>query len=264
MENDLNTASACTRSAWRKHSRRSIRLAKETLVSGAAWVCGLGSFIILGLLFLITSLFVDPKRFDLFIKAGCRLILRCMFIHVRVRGGGRIDPKRTHLFIANHVNSLDVFVLYGYIPNYFRGIELDEHFRWFFYGPIIRRLGMIPISQTNGRSALKSLKRAQQALSSGTSILILPEGGRTLDGRLQPFKRGSFLLAARARADIVPLAMVGAFDIYRKGRRLIRPGKMTLRFGAPIEYATIRDLDVSQIETLVRNRMMELIARGNS
>jgi len=235
----------------------------EVVLSCAAWLCGLTAFVFLGLLFLGLSRLIDPKHFDAAIKAACRVILRCTFICVQVQGRERIRPEQTYLFMANHVNIFDVFVLYGYIPNFFRGVELDEHFGWFFYGPIIRRLGMIPISQTSGRRALKSLKRAQEALGAGTSILILPEGGRTLDGRLQPFKRGSFLLAQKARADIVPLALVGAFDIYRKGSRLIRPGRMRLLFGHPVEYRTIADLDASQLEACIRRKMLDLIGPGH-
>jgi 1-acyl-sn-glycerol-3-phosphate acyltransferase len=241
----------------------SIRHLRTILISSIAWMCGLAAFIFFGSLLLGIGIFIDPKRFNPAIKAACRLILRCALIRVRVRGRGHIRSERPYLFIANHVNIFDVLVLYGYIPNYFRGIELDEHFRWFFYGPIIRRLGMIPISQTSGRSALKSLKHAQAALADGSSILILPEGGRTLDGRLQPFKRGSFVLAKNARVDIVPLAMVGAFEIYRKGGRLIRPGKMTLRFGEPIAYSAIRNLELAQLQAHVRARMLELIDQGN-
>jgi 1-acyl-sn-glycerol-3-phosphate acyltransferase len=236
---------------------------KRVGVSSLAWFCGMSVFVLLGSLLLIIGRVVDPKHYDGFVKAACRLILRCTFIRVRVQGRDHLRPGRTYLFVGNHVNIFDVFVFYGYIPTRFRGIELDEHFKWFFYGPIIRRLGMIPISQTNGRSAMKSLKLARQVLEQGTSILILPEGGRTLDGRLQPFKRGSFILAKNARADIVPVVMAGAFHIYRKGGQTIRPGQMALRFGEPIEFAAIQDMDMSQVETLVREKMLELLGEYN-
>ena len=234
----------------------------EIIISSVAWFFGMTAFGLLGSLFLCVSRFVDPKHYDGVVKAACRLILRCTFISVQVRGRAHVRPERTYLFVGNHVNIFDVFVFYGYIPNTFRGVELDEHFQWFFYGPIIRRLGMISISQTSGRNALKSLKRAQEALSSGTSILILPEGGRTMDGNLQPFKRGSFLLAKTARADIVPVAMVGAFEIYRKGGGIIRPGRMTLRFGEPVEFQSIQHMDASQIEQFIRGKILALIDAG--
>jgi 1-acyl-sn-glycerol-3-phosphate acyltransferase len=237
---------------------------REIAVSSIAWSFGTVAFGVLGAMLLCVSRLVDPRRYDQVIKAACRLILRCALIRVHVQGGGHIHSDRTYLFVGNHVNIFDVFVFYGYIPNSFCGVELDEHFQWFFYGPIIRSLGMIPISQANGRSAWKSLARARKTLAAGTSVLILPEGGRTLDGKLQPFKRGSFLLAKTARADIVPVVMVGAFEIYRKGGRLIRPGKMLLRFGEPIEFETIKELDTRRMEEFIRGKMLNLVGSENS
>jgi 1-acyl-sn-glycerol-3-phosphate acyltransferase len=209
------------------------------------------------------SWLMPPRRFDRLTKWGCRLILRVLCVRVSVQGDNRLRNDRNYLFICNHVNILDVLVLYGYISRYFRGVELDEHFDWFYYGTVIRRLEMIPISQTNGRSALKSLKVAQKAISEGTSILILPEGGRTLDGNLQPFKRGSFLLAKKAKVDLVPMAMVGAFDIKRKGNWIIRPGRLVLRFGSPIAYEQIKDMHIDTITDLVRENILKLMESKN-
>jgi len=234
------------------------RRCREILISALAWAIGLCAFVPVGLMVLLFSRLAHPRRFAWLVKLGCRIIMSALLVRVSVEGRHRFKHDRTYLFVCNHVNIFDVFVLYGFIPNYFRGIEMDEHFDWFFYGRIIRRLGMIPISQTHARSALKSLKVAEQAMAGGTSILILPEGGRTLDGQFQPFKPGAFTLARRAGVDVVPMAMVGAFEIKRKGSLLIRPGRMTLRFGKPIAYKEIKALPVKEISMLVRGRMLEL------
>jgi 1-acyl-sn-glycerol-3-phosphate acyltransferase len=231
---------------------------REILISVFVWISGLSVFIPLGLIVLLASIFTNPKRFDHFIKASCRIILRFLCIRIQVEGLNHFQTHQTYLFMSNHVNLFDVFVLYGYIPNFVRGIELDKHFDWPFYGLIIRRLGMIPISHTNVRSALKSLKKAKREIANGTSIIILPEGGRTLNGNLKTFKRGSFFLAKEAGVDIVPLVMVGAYHIQRKGSLLIRPGKMTLRFGEPISYQDIKDLDIHEIASCVQHRMSGL------
>jgi 1-acyl-sn-glycerol-3-phosphate acyltransferase len=235
-----------------------LRRCKEILISILAWTTGLCAFVPVGLMVVLAGMIVHPRRFDRFTKIGCRNIMRSLFVRIVVEGREHFKSDRTYLFVCNHVNIFDVFVLYGFIPNYFRGVELDEHFDWFFYGRVIRRLGMIPISQTDARSALKSLRIAEQAVGEGTSILVLPEGGRTLDGNFQPFKPGAFVLARRAGVDIVPLVMIGAFQIKRKGSLFIRPGRMTLRFGPPIAYAQIKDLQVKQISQLVRARMLSM------
>lgn len=235
-----------------------LRPLQQMLVSLVVWITGLFAFIPLSLVVIFFSLFADPKRFSPYTKWACRMILRSLLVRVKVEGLDHFKKDRVYLFLCNHVNILDVLVLYGHIPNYFRGVELDEHFDWFFYGMVIRRLGMIPISQTNGRNAFKSLKYALKVIAGGTSILILPEGGRTLDGRFQPFKRGAFLLAKKAGVDLVPSVMVGAFDIMRKGSLLIRPGRMILRFGQPLSFKEIDGMETAAVEANVRERMAAL------
>ena len=235
-----------------------LRRTKEILVSAFVWTLGLSVFTLLGLTTLLLSVFINPKHFDHIVKAGCRIILRSLFIRVQVEGLKHVRSDQTYLFISNHVNIFDVFVLYGYIPGFVRGVELEEHFNWFFYGLIIRRLGMIPISHTNARKALGSLQTARKAISDGTSIVILPEGGRTMTGALSPFKRGPFLLAKEAGVGMVPVVMVGAYQIKRKGSLLIRPGKMTVRFGEPIRYRDIRDLETNEIASRTFQKMSEL------
>jgi 1-acyl-sn-glycerol-3-phosphate acyltransferase len=241
--------------------RSSLTKIKELIISGMAWISGLTIFIPFGLSIISASLFIDPKKLDRFIKASCRLVLRFLFIRIKIEGLNHFQAGKTYLFIGNHVNLFDPFVLYGHIPNFFRGVELDEHFNWFFYGLLIRRLGMIPISQSNSRAAYKSLVKAKQAIAAGTSILILPEGGRSLDGTFRPFKPGAFRLAKEANVDIVPLVMVGAYQINYKGSLLIRPGKMTLCFGKPIPLNKIKTLSVNELSDYVRSIMLALFNR---
>jgi 1-acyl-sn-glycerol-3-phosphate acyltransferase len=231
------------------------------LRSGVAWAAGMCLFVPLGSLVVLLSFLAPPRRFHAFTSLSCRLILKALGVRVTVTGREFLHPGRAYLFVGNHVNLFDVFVFYGYIPLFFRGVELDEHFDWFFYGRIIRRLGMIPISQSNGRAALRSLKTAQAALAGGTSVLILPEGGRTLDGAFQPFKKGAFLLAKRVAVEVVPVVMTGAFEILQKGRLFIRPGRMGLHLGAPIAHGTLQHMQVEAIADLMRRRMTELFAR---
>ncbi len=228
------------------------------LRSAVAWAAGVCAFVPLGGMVVVLSFLAPPRRFHAFTSWSCRMILRALGVRVTVTGREYLHPGRPYLFVGNHVNLFDVFVFYGYIPVFFRGVELDEHFDWFFYGRIIRRLGMIPISQTRGREALRSLKTAEQALAGGTSVLILPEGGRTLDGRFQPFKRGAFRLARRAQAQVVPVVMTGAFQILQKGRLFVRPGRMALRFGPPLPPARLKKMETAALADLVRRRMLDL------
>ncbi len=163
--------------------------------------------------------------------------------------------------MSNHVNIFDVFLLYGYIPNFARGVELDEHFHWPIWGKVITRFGNIPISQRQVTSAVKSLEKARSALSEGTSIIILPEGHRTKDGRLLPFMRGPFLLAQKAKAPIVPTAMIGAFQIKRVHHWLIQPGTVKFVIGEVIHPETFQAMTSQQLRDLVRDRIQQLMDR---
>jgi len=235
-----------------------VKKVKVNLVSALAWLCGFSAFLLVSLSLLIAGIVINPRRFDGLIKAGCRLIMRMLFIRIRVEGRDHVDPCRPYIFMCNHVNQFDGIVLYGYIPNFARGVELDTHFKWFFWGWVLRRLEMIPISRTNARSAMNSLMQANKALAGGASIMIMPEGTRTLTGKFGPFKRGPFLLAKEAEADIVPMVMVGAFEIKRKGSPLIHPGKMRLRFGKPVLYSETCNLEADELKNLVRDKMLQL------
>ena len=162
--------------------------------------------------------------------------------------------------MSNHVNIFDAFVLNGYIPNFVRAVELDTHFTWPIYGAAIRRFGNIPISHKNPRQALESLKTAEQALNDGVSIIILPEGTRTLDGKLKPFKRGPFLLAKNVRFDIVPIVLQGSYHVKRKGDPLIRPGTIICRLGKIIPLAKIHQMKTEDLRPYVRQVMQEMMA----
>jgi 1-acyl-sn-glycerol-3-phosphate acyltransferase len=105
---------------------------------------------------------------------------------------------------------------------------------------------------------MQSITAAQNAIEKGTSIIILPEGGRTLDGHFKPFKRGSFFLAKHAKVDIIPTVMLNAFQVMRKGSLKIRPGKIILRFGKIIPYESIQSLEIDEIKSLVHSEMTRL------
>ncbi len=233
----------------------------ERLVSACLWLWGLLLLGVFGSTLVLASLFLPMKTYDPALKCMCRNLLRALGIRVRVEGLTNIDPTRTYLFMSNHVNIFDTFVLGGYLPQLVRGVELESHFRWFFYGLVIRRIGNIPISHGNPFAAMNSLRRAQEALSRAISIVLLPEGHRTLDGKLRPFKRAPFDMARRAGVDLVPVAMVNAFNINRKGSWLIRPGKMVLRIGEPLSYDRIQGMSSAALKEAVHSRIALLLAQ---
>ncbi len=229
------------------------------LISILLYAIGSIPFIILGISVIICSYLFKPRQYDKYIKWLCRMFLRSFFIKVKVVGLEKIDPNKTYIFMSNHVNIFDVFLLYGYIPNFARGVELDSHFTWPIWGQVITRFGNIPISQKYFQSALNSLNRAEQAIQNGTSIIILPEGHRTRDGNLLPLMRGPFLMAKRAKADIVPTAMIGAFKIKRVTHWLTRPGTVKFVFGDVISVESFKDSSTHELKNLVKDKIQKLI-----
>lgn len=180
---------------------------------------------------MIQNILSNQKLFDGFIKSLSRIIPALFGIKVRVEGLENFRPDGTYIFAANHVNIFDGFILYGYIPNFIRGVELEDHFSWPVWGAIIKQIGIIPISHRNTREAMKSLEAAKSALHEGTSIIILPEGHRTRNGELQQFMRGASLLARNSQVEIIPVAMKNLWDRKSVHSRLVRPGTVELLFG---------------------------------
>ncbi|MBN1154730.1 1-acyl-sn-glycerol-3-phosphate acyltransferase [candidate division KSB1 bacterium] len=229
------------------------------LVSILLYLIGLPTFLIVAIVVIVCSFLFKPQQYDRFVKALCRILLRTFFIKVDVIGMERIDPTKTYIFMSNHVNIFDVFVLYGYIPNFARGVELDSHFRWPIWGKVITRFGNIPISHKKLRGALNSLNKAEQAIQNGTSIIILPEGHRTRDGKLLPFMRGPFLMAQKARTDIVATAMVGAYNIKRVSHWLIKPGTVKFVIGDVIRYESFKTLSTHELKETVKESIQKLL-----
>lgn len=229
-------------------------------ISVLLWLIGAVSFFVLGVTVIVLTFLFEPRQYDRFVKWLCRSFLKLLFIRVETIGLEKIDPGKTYLFMSNHVNIFDVFLLYGHIPNFARGVELDDHFRWPIWGQVITRFGNIPISQKYYQSALESLSKAEAALKNGTSIIILPEGHRTKDGKLLPFMRGPFLLAQRADVDIVPMAMVGAFEIKRVNHWLLRPGTVKLVVGDVISHTTFKHLSTKELRDRVKESIQSLMA----
>ncbi len=130
-----------------------------------------------------------------------RNILRLAGVKFEVIRSPGFDPRRTSIFICNHVNLFDPFVIYCAIPQFVRGFELESHFRIPVYGWMMGRFGNIPVPDKPSREGLTRMtKMAKRALDSGISLIAFPEAARTRDGRMGEFKSGVFRLAQRFEA----------------------------------------------------------------
>ncbi|MDA3940749.1 MAG: lysophospholipid acyltransferase family protein [Spirochaetia bacterium] len=215
-------------------------------------------FIIM-LLVLIQSFIGNQKIFEKVLKYLCRLFPALFGIKVKTFGLANLDPDKPHIFMSNHVNIFDGFILYGYIPNFFRGVELEDHFSWPVWGTITRKMGNIPISHRNAEAALTSLDKASTIISKGTSITILPEGHRTRDGKLQAFKGGPFRLAKKAKVDIIPIVMKGLWNRKSVHSKIVRPGTVELKFGDPVTVESYNDISHKELNVKVKEIILGML-----
>ncbi len=211
-------------------------------------------FFIVGTILIIVSFFNRGDVFEFLIKKFSKTLLFIAGIKTEIEGVEKIDPKKQYIVMMNHVNIFDAFLFYSSFPGKARGVEEESHFSWPFYGWVMSRVGMIPINRKSGRKALESLKKAGQLIRerSEFSIAVLPEGTRTLNGKLSKFKKGGFLLAIESGLDILPVIQLGSFAIKRKGRKLIKPGRVKLIFELPISVKGYSRKNINELMNEVR------------
>jgi 1-acyl-sn-glycerol-3-phosphate acyltransferase len=155
-------------------------------------------------------------------------------IQIEIEGREHLPSSGPALFMANHTSSFDIPTLYAGLPMQFRWLAKQELFDIPFFGTAMRRVGYIPIDRRDRKKSLQSLKEAAERIRSGTSVVIFPEGTRSDDGKLLPFKRGGFSLALQSGAPIVPVVILGSRNITPKGSLRVTAGKVSIRFLAPI------------------------------
>lgn len=151
------------------------------------------------------------------------------------------------IFMANHSSLIDIPLLKAVIPQHFLGIIADDQLKYFLYGSVVQRIGNIPIKRDSIRSSISSFKLAKQKLEGGIQITVLPEGGRSLDGQLLPFKRLAFRFAKESGAHIVPISFSGVFSMKNKGSFNLKPGKIVVRFGKIIRAETIDEMEIDDV-----------------
>jgi len=186
-----------------------------------------------------------------------RAILLVSRVQVSITGLSHIDPSRAYILMANHQSVFDIPILLGCLPLQFRWLAKAELFKIPIFGQGMRSCGYISIDRGNQASSFESIAHAARTLSQGKSILIFPEGTRTRDGKLRPFKKGGFVLAVDAGAPIVPIIIRGAFSLLPKGRLHVNaPAHIQMRILAPIATTSYsRDTKESLMER-VRERML--------
>ena len=201
--------------------------------------------VVLGIAALPGGLF-DPeaRRLHWFSYAWSWLIMKSIFSPVKVTGLDKIDTTKPHVYAANHASALDIPVLYVNLPFQFRIAFKKELLSYPVVGWQLKRSGQICLDQQNPSRSVGAIRSALKGLKAGMPLVIFPEGGRTPDGEIKPFLPGAFFLAIKAQVDIVPVALVGTFELLPMNTYHIKCRPLEMRVGEPIPTAglTVRDL----------------------
>jgi 1-acyl-sn-glycerol-3-phosphate acyltransferase len=168
---------------------------------------------------------------------GVMLATSLVGIRYRVAGLEHL-PARSALFISNHQSNVDPPVLFRVLHRQLRFVYKAELQAIPILARAFNMAGFIPIERQNRERAMAVLEQGAAALRAGTSFLMFPEGTRSRTGQLLPFKKGGFVMALKAQAPIVPVAVSGARAAMEKGRRIIRPVTLSIRIGQPIETSS--------------------------
>lgn len=208
---------------------------------------------VLGCVSLVVSLF-DPtgERQQNIARLWSRMILWTVGAKVQVEGLDKIDISKPQVYVVNHLSAFDIPVLYSYLPFQFRILAKKELFRYPFMGWHLRRSGQIPVVLENPKASVRSLNLAVAAIRKGNSLVIFPEGGRTPNGQLQPFMGGAFYAAVKAQVDVVPVVLIGTYEMLKMNSFHIKPGSVQMVVGTPISTAGMSTRDIAKITEQAR------------
>ena len=238
------------------------------MISPLRWPRGLAFLVTLPLTTAILSIIAladrillrrDPSRLQGYPRLWARIICRVAGVRVRITGHEHLDPEATYVFAGNHASQFDIYGFQAAFPHDFRWIAKKELFAIPVMGLAMRAVGFIAIDRSRGREALKSLALAARRISEGSSVLVFPEGTRSPDGRLHPFKSGAFVLAIKSGVAVVPLGFNNTSVILPKGSLVPRPGEMTIRIGAPIPTRGLTARDKQQLAETTHKQVAALL-----
>jgi 1-acyl-sn-glycerol-3-phosphate acyltransferase len=181
------------------------------------------------------------------------MILALGRVSLKVKGLSRIDPNQQYIFMANHQSNLDIPVLVQSLTTFqLRWIAKQELLRVPFFGWAMWASKHITVARGNRLDALSSLRKAQESITAGISVVVFPEGTRSAHGALLPFKKGGFLLATQTGTPVVPLTINGSGALLPAGAWRLRPGTIEIVIADPIAVESYRPGNLRMLSERVR------------
>ena len=211
---------------------------------------------------LLATLFGWVDLLYVFGHGGVRLGLALCGITYRLAGAENLPRDRAAVYCCNHQSNVDPPLLYTALHPRMHILYKQEIDRIPVLARAFRMGGFIPIDRTRKESAMRSIEAGAKSLQAGHSFLIFPEGTRSKTDELLPFKKGGFIMAIKAGAPIVPVAIQGGRRAMQRGSWIIRPAKISIRVGKPIDTAGLTLDDRDDVIARVREAIAKLLAEG--
>jgi len=200
----------------------------------------------------------NGSKLHAFARAWSKTIMKTILSPMRIIGLEKIDPTKPHVYAVNHGSAFDIPVLYAYLPFQFRIVFKKELLSYPIVGGHLKRSGQVCVDQQHPARSVASIRSAFKTLKGGMPLVIFPEGGRTSDGRIQPFLPGAFFLAIKAQVDVVPIALVGTYELLPMNTYHIKPRPLEMRVGDPIATAGLTLRDLEQLSERVQREMEKM------
>jgi len=214
----------------------------KIIISIFVYLVAVCVFIVVGPLFVILSFFSSKERMYRLSQFVCWATLKSFFIQVKKEGTPPMSG--TYIYMFNHSSFIDVFLFGLSMKGPCTALVSKENYSYPIWGLMLKRWKAIPIERKNKELAHQSITHAEDALKSGYDVVILPEGTRTMTGKLKRFKKGGFHMAYNTKAPIVPVGCIGAFEFKPKNRWTLSPRTITIKYGVPTDPSTYESLGV--------------------
>lgn len=231
----------------------------DKLVSAAMWVVAL--VFLAGWSIPVTALaqVVHPDRTDALTRFFLRGQLWLTWSSWRAEVDPAVRDDRQYVFATNHVNMLDFATMYRATPHFKQGMNLAKHFKIPVYGWFMKGRGTIAVNPGEVGWRVRLRKAIQQEIEANRSILVFPEGTRTRDGRVRPFKKGIFEIAHELELEIVPVAVTGMHEVLSTADHLLRPfGEVVVHVMAPVPT---KGVPLEELPALVAHVQAQVAAK---